>query len=167
MAPHPLKHREAPSITLPNQDGQETTIKPGSTGTPMVIFFYPASGVCRFGASSNVINLSSRRHLWLYQGSVRLQRRGERYICIIDTLILDSLYEIFPLAEVDVFKRSNVAVFGISGDVVAKQKSFVDQHGLPYPVLSDSNGEARKVYQIKKGLLGFSEGMMAKHHLLE
>jgi thioredoxin-dependent peroxiredoxin len=62
----------------------------------------------------------------------------------------------FP--EVDVFKRSNVAVFGISGDAVAKQKSFVDQHGLPYPVLSDAKGEARKAYQIKRGLLGLTDG---------
>jgi thioredoxin-dependent peroxiredoxin len=62
------------------------------------------------------------------------------------------------LLEVEVFKRSNVAVYGISGDAVAKQKSFVDQHGLPYPVLSDSKGEARKAYQIKKGLLGLIEG---------
>ena len=56
------------------------------------------------------------------------------------------------------FKRSNVAVFGISGDAVAKQKTFVDQHGLPYPVLSDSKGEARKAYQIKRGLLGLTDG---------
>lgn len=65
---------------------------------------------------------------------------------------------LISFVEVDVFKRSNVAVFGISGDPVVKQKSFVDQHGLPYSVLSDSKGEARKAYQIKKGLLGLTEG---------
>jgi peroxiredoxin Q/BCP len=49
--------------------------------------------------------------------------------------------------------------FDLSGDVVTKQKEFVDQHGLPLPVLSDAKGEARKAYSVKKGLLGFTEGM--------
>jgi peroxiredoxin Q/BCP len=44
MAPHALKNKEAPTITLPNENGEETTIKPGSTGTPLAIFFYPSSG---------------------------------------------------------------------------------------------------------------------------
>ena len=94
----------------------------------------------------------------MYQGSMRIQRRREGYVWIIAP-IYEFLKVRFTPSEVDIFKRSNVAVFGISGDAVAKQKSFVDQHGLPYPVLSDSNGEARKAYQIKKGLLGLSEGM--------
>lgn len=59
----------------------------------------------------------------------------------------------------EVFKRSNITVVGISGDAVEKQKKFVDQHGLQYPVLSDVNGEVRKAYQVKKGLLGLSEGV--------
>ncbi|KAF8459666.1 hypothetical protein JB92DRAFT_2610183, partial [Gautieria morchelliformis] len=54
------------------------------------------------------------------------------------------------LLEVEVFKRSNVAVFGISGDAVAKQKSLADQHWLPCSVLSDAKGDACKAYQIKK-----------------
>jgi peroxiredoxin Q/BCP len=49
-------------------------------------------------------------------------------------------------------------VVGISGDAVDKQKKFVDQHGLPYPILSDAKGEARKAYDVKKGLLGMTEG---------
>lgn len=49
-------------------------------------------------------------------------------------------------------------IVGISGDAVEKQKKFVDQHGLPFPILSDAKGEARKAYEVKKGLMGLSEG---------
>lgn len=62
--------------------------------------------------------------------------------------------------DTEVFKRSNIMVVGISNDAVEKQKKFVDQHGLPYPVLSDTKGDARKAYHVKKGLLGLSEGVL-------
>jgi len=120
MAPHQLKDKKAPSITLPNQNGEETTIDPGSTGTPWAIFFYPASGT---------------------------------YGCTKEACAFRD-----ALKDTEVFKRSNISVVGISGDAVEKQKKFVDQHGLPYPVLSDTKGEARKAYHVKKGLLGLSEG---------
>jgi len=58
----------------------------------------------------------------------------------------------------EVFKRSKCEVIGISGDAVQKQKSFSDEHGLGYPILSDANGEARKLYKVSKGLMGMSEG---------
>ncbi|KIJ54256.1 hypothetical protein M422DRAFT_25194 [Sphaerobolus stellatus SS14] len=119
MAPHALIGKEAPTITLPNQDGEEVTIKPGSTGTPTAIFFYPASGT--YGCTKEACGFR------------------------------DAL-------KSEVFQRSSVSVVGISGDAVSKQKQFVDQHGLSYPILSDANGEARKAYQVKKGLLGLSEG---------
>ena len=71
--------------------------------------------------------------------------------------------------------NDKVRVVGISQDAVEKQKQFVEQHKLPvrltfdggcrivpslvqYPVLSDSNGEARKAYHVGKGLLGLVEG---------
>ncbi|KAK7469183.1 hypothetical protein VKT23_003674 [Stygiomarasmius scandens] len=62
------------------------------------------------------------------------------------------------LAEKETFMNDKVRVVGISQDAVEKQKQFVEQHKLPYPVLSDSNGEARKAYHVGKGLLGLVEG---------
>ncbi|OCH91855.1 AhpC-TSA-domain-containing protein [Obba rivulosa] len=59
------------------------------------------------------------------------------------------------LAEKDLFKRTKVEIVGISPDPVEKQKAFVEKEKLTYPVLSDSNGEARKAYSVGKGLLGF------------
>ncbi|KDN33170.1 hypothetical protein RSAG8_13741, partial [Rhizoctonia solani AG-8 WAC10335] len=61
------------------------------------------------------------------------------------------------LSSNELYKTQNVQIVGISGDAVAKQKAFVDAQGLPYPMLCDTEGEARKKYQVGKGLLGFSE----------
>jgi len=58
----------------------------------------------------------------------------------------------------EVFKRTNCQVIGISAQSPQRQKAFVDEHGLPYPILSDESGEARKAYKVSKGLMGLSEG---------
>lgn len=44
MAPHPLIGKKAPTIILSNQNGEEVTVEPGATGTPLAVFFYPESG---------------------------------------------------------------------------------------------------------------------------
>lgn len=120
MSPHPLVGKKAPPITLPNQDGEQVTIEPGTTGTPLAVFFYPASG--SLGCTKEA--------------------------CAFRDVMKGS----------EVFQRSRVQVVGISGDAVSKQKKFVDQNGLPYPVLSDEAGVARKAYDVKKSFLGMSEG---------
>ncbi|CAE6361838.1 unnamed protein product [Rhizoctonia solani] len=61
------------------------------------------------------------------------------------------------LSSNELYKTHNVQIVGISGDAVAKQKAFVDAQGLSYPMLCDTEGEARKKYQVGKGLLGLSE----------
>lgn len=58
----------------------------------------------------------------------------------------------------EVFKRTSCQVIGISAQSPERQKAFVDEHGLPYPILSDEKGEGRKVYKVTKGLLGLTEG---------
>jgi len=62
------------------------------------------------------------------------------------------------IATKDVFKRSECDVVGISKDPPQKQKTFVDENSLPYPVLSDTSGEARKLYSVERSLMGLSEG---------
>jgi peroxiredoxin Q/BCP len=52
---------------------------------------------------------------------------------------------------------------GISPDPVTKQKAFVEQHKLTYPVLCDINGEATKAYNVTRGLLGLSPGQLSHH----
>ena len=55
-----------------------------------------------------------------------------------------------------------VTVIGVSGDKVEKQKAFVDENKLTYPVLSDGDGTVRKAYGAPKGLLGLSPGERAR-----
>ncbi|KAL5519937.1 hypothetical protein ACEPAG_1597 [Sanghuangporus baumii] len=60
------------------------------------------------------------------------------------------------LSGEEVFKSTQVEIIGISPDPVEKQKSFVNKHGLTYPILSDAKGEARKAYRVGKALLGLA-----------
>ncbi|KAF8270832.1 peroxiredoxin Q, partial [Lactarius quietus] len=56
------------------------------------------------------------------------------------------------------FKDSGITVVGISGDSVPVIKSFVEKHSVTYPMLSDESGEARKAYNVSRGMMGLSEG---------
>ncbi|KAF5382684.1 hypothetical protein D9615_002985 [Tricholomella constricta] len=58
------------------------------------------------------------------------------------------------IAEKDTFKPGKVQIIGLSRDPVEKQKQFVEKEKLTYPVLSDVNGDAVKVYGVGKGMLG-------------
>jgi len=60
------------------------------------------------------------------------------------------------VADKGVF-TAKVNVVGVSSNPVAKQKEFVEKNHLPYPVLSDAKGEARKAYHTSKGLLGLTD----------
>jgi len=44
MTHHTLIGKPAPSISLPNSDGEQFTLKPGEKGIPIALFFYPKSG---------------------------------------------------------------------------------------------------------------------------
>jgi peroxiredoxin Q/BCP len=37
-------NKKAPPFKLKNYDGEEYDVKPGESGLPLVIFFYPESG---------------------------------------------------------------------------------------------------------------------------
>jgi len=117
MSGHPLVGKPAPSISLPDAEGNTYTLTPGANGVPIALFFYPKSG--SFGCTKEACQFRD------------------------------------ALAEKDLFKRTKVEIVGISPDPVEKQKAFVEKEKLTYPVLSDSNGEARKAYSVGKGILGF------------
>ncbi|KAH9950559.1 thioredoxin-like protein [Amylocystis lapponica] len=44
MAPHSLVGKPAPSLSLPNANGETWTLTPGANGVPIALFFYPKSG---------------------------------------------------------------------------------------------------------------------------
>lgn len=55
------------------------------------------------------------------------------------------------------FKQLGAHVVGISQDMVLDHARFSDKHDLPYPILSDPNGEARQLWQVPK-FLGWMPG---------
>ncbi|ORX40818.1 thioredoxin-like protein [Kockovaella imperatae] len=52
----------------------------------------------------------------------------------------------------------DLEIVGVSADPVAKGLSFADQHNLPFPLLSDEKGSARKAYGVEKSLFGLADG---------
>lgn len=45
MSHRKLVGEKAPTITLPNYDGESFTLTPGEKGLPIALFFYPKSGM--------------------------------------------------------------------------------------------------------------------------
>ncbi|ODN83093.1 hypothetical protein L202_01306 [Cryptococcus amylolentus CBS 6039] len=58
-----------------------------------------------------------------------------------------------------VFQRHpELEVVGVSGDPTDKQTKFADEHGLSYPILSDIDGQARKLYGVGSQFFGMTPG---------
>jgi thioredoxin-dependent peroxiredoxin len=55
------------------------------------------------------------------------------------------------------FRDANAQVLGISVDDVESHKKFSEKHGLPFPILADSNKEITKKYGVLKTYLGTME----------
>jgi peroxiredoxin Q/BCP len=58
----------------------------------------------------------------------------------------------------EVFKEYNAEVIGISADDQSSHKSFVENHKLPFILLSDENNEVRKLFGVPSDLLGLIPG---------
>jgi thioredoxin-dependent peroxiredoxin len=44
--------------------------------------------------------------------------------------------------------QSKVELFGVSTDSIESHQEFIKKHGLPFPLLSDSDQEIVKAYQV-------------------
>lgn len=53
------------------------------------------------------------------------------------------------------FVDAGAEVIGVSSDSIEKHTAFAEKHNLPFTLLSDGDGQARKIYGVKKtmGLL--------------
>lgn len=56
------------------------------------------------------------------------------------------------------FKELGAEVIGISGDSESSHKRFTNKYNLPFTLLSDQNGQLRKLFGVKKNLLGLIPG---------
>ncbi len=50
------------------------------------------------------------------------------------------------------FVDAGAEVVGVSGDSLKSHRSFADHHRLPFALLSDSDGELRRMYGVKRTL---------------
>ena len=48
----------------------------------------------------------------------------------------------------DVFEKSDIPVFGISGGTAKSHKNFIDKNNLPFPLLMDEEFEIAKLYDV-------------------
>jgi peroxiredoxin Q/BCP len=48
----------------------------------------------------------------------------------------------------DVFEKSDIPVFGVSGGSAKSHKSFIDKNSLPFPLLMDEEFEIAKLYNV-------------------
>ena len=73
------------------------------------------------------------------------------------------------------FKQINVQILGVSFDDVESHMKFAKHHGLPFPLLADTEGKAAEAYSVKTRMLGMTiakrqtflidpAGNIAKHY---
>ena len=73
------------------------------------------------------------------------------------------------------FRNADCQILGVSLDDEASHKAFSEKHGLPFPLLADTEGFAADAYGVKSRMLGMTiarrqtflidpEGNVAKHY---
>ncbi|MDH3613629.1 MAG: peroxiredoxin [Gammaproteobacteria bacterium] len=73
------------------------------------------------------------------------------------------------------FRKINAQILGVSLDDVESHRKFSENHGLPFPLLADSNGKAAGAYGVKTRMFGMTvakrqtfligpDGTIAKHY---
>lgn len=73
------------------------------------------------------------------------------------------------------YRDLNTHVLGISLDDIESHKAFAEEHGLPFPLLADVNGDVAEAYGVKTRMFGFTlarrqtfiidpEGRIARHY---
>lgn len=73
------------------------------------------------------------------------------------------------------FRRLNAQIIGISLDDVESHSKFAEDHGLPFPLLSDSEGDVAETYGVKTRRFGMAvakretfligpDGNIARHY---
>ena len=73
------------------------------------------------------------------------------------------------------FRNANCEILGVSLDDAESHAEFAEKHGLPFPLLADTNGVAADAYGVKTKLFGLTlakretflidpDGRVAKHY---
>lgn len=94
MAPHPLVNQLAPSLSLPDSNGNMYTFTPGASGVPCALLFYPQSGARRILTLPTLDNEVMLRVIRLYATSMPISRCSGRYNCVDSTYFTTILYSL-------------------------------------------------------------------------
>jgi peroxiredoxin Q/BCP len=73
------------------------------------------------------------------------------------------------------FRKLNAQILGVSLDDVESHKDFAENHGLPFPLLADTEGVAADAYGVKTKMMGWTvakrqtfvidpQGNIARHY---
>jgi peroxiredoxin Q/BCP len=73
------------------------------------------------------------------------------------------------------FRDMNAQILGVSLDDIESHKAFAENHGLPFPLLADPDGDAATAYGVKTRMFGMTvakrqtfiigpDGAIAKHY---
>lgn len=73
------------------------------------------------------------------------------------------------------YRRLGCQILGVSLDDTASHKAFAEKHGLPFPLLADTEGTTADAYGVKTRMLGFNvakrqtfligpDGRIARHY---
>jgi peroxiredoxin Q/BCP len=131
MSKHPLLGQTAPTLSLPNADGTTYEFKPGASGKPAAVFFYPKAGAF----SGQFVTLVSYRgdHTDTYgctkevcgfrdamNGTLRRRARTHDNRDVVTNWFTE---------QVD-FKDSGITLVGISGDPVPAIKAFSEKYSV-------------------------------------
>ena len=54
------------------------------------------------------------------------------------------------------FKKINAQILGVSLDDVESHQKFAENHGLPFPLLADTEGKAAEAYGVKTKMFGMT-----------
>ena len=77
--------------------------------------------------------------------------------------------------DVFAFRDLNAQILGVSLDDAASHKAFAEKHGLPFPLLADTDGSVAETYGVKTRMFGLTvakrqtfiiapDGTVAKHY---
>ncbi len=91
------------------------------------------------GQAVHLADVLARGHLVLY-----FYPKDESAGCTAEACSFRDQYE--------VFRDAGAEVIGVSGDSVKSHQEFAQHHRLPFTLLSDAQGEVRKLYGVQKTL---------------
>jgi len=63
-------------------------------------------------------------------------------VCTKEACAFRDAHEIFAIAD--------AVIIGVSGDTIERHRSFAESHDLPYVLVSDTDGQVRKAFGVKR-----------------